>query len=127
MAVKKGRPAAKRDEQCATQVQALSQYGVPQENIAAVIGVCVETMQKLYSNELAKGKARANTQIGKRLFDKAMEGDTAALIFWAKTQMGWRENKENDFDKTENILKHIETIADKIYNPRSSRNLEDFE
>jgi hypothetical protein len=41
-----------------------------------------------------QGKAKANSKIGRGLFQKAMDGDTSALIFWAKTQMRWREIKE---------------------------------
>ena len=56
--------------------------------------MCVETMQRLYSHELAQGRAVANAKIGKRLFDKAISGDTTALIFWAKVRMGWKETQK---------------------------------
>lgn len=89
----RGRPAVERNDDHAAQVQAMSQYGVPQGDIAASIGMCVETMLKLYGNEFKAGKNTANFNIGKRLYDKAIEGDTTALIFWAKTQMGWKETQ----------------------------------
>lgn len=90
MARKKGDGPVSFNPEHAKTVRALSQYGVPQDDIAATIGCCVETMQKLYSDELAKGRALANAKIGKRLFEKAMEGDVSALIFWAKCRMRWR-------------------------------------
>ena len=94
------------NEQHAKTVQAWSQYGVPQEDIAANIGCCVETMQKLYSNEIAKGRALANAKIGKRLFEKAMEGDVSALIFWAKCRMRWRtEDSKSEKPETEDAAK----------------------
>ena len=97
MARKKGDGPVSFDPDHAKTVQAWSQYGVPQEDIAANIGCCVETMQKLYSDELAKGRALANAKIGKRLFEKAMEGDVSALIFWAKCRMRWRtEDSKNE-------------------------------
>jgi len=71
----------------------MSQYGVPQEDIAAVIEVSVETMVKLYGAELRKGKAMTNAKVGERLFKKCEDGDTTALIFWAKTQMKWKETQ----------------------------------
>lgn len=100
MARKKGNGPVIFNAEHAKTVRALSQYGVPQEDIAATIGCCVETMQKLYSNEIAKGRATANAKIGKRLFEKAMEGDTSALIFWAKCRMRWRteDSKTSDED-----------------------------
>ena len=42
----------------------------------------------------SQGRAVANTKIGKRLFDKAISGDTTALIFWAKVRMGWKETQK---------------------------------
>lgn len=92
--VLRGRPKREYDAKSAEFVQSMSQYGVPHEDIAATIGMCVETMQRLYSRELVKGRAVANTKIGRRLFEKAMEGDTAALIFGAKVRMGWKETQK---------------------------------
>lgn len=86
----------KYDERDAKTVKTLSQYGVPQDDIAATIGCCVETMLKLYEKQHKEGRAFANAHIGKRLFEKAMEGDTTALIFWAKTRMGWRETSRTE-------------------------------
>ena len=90
----RGRPQQAYSPKEAGVVQSMSQYGVPHEDIAATIGMCVETMQRLYSHELAQGRAVANAKIGKRLFDKAISGDTTALIFWAKVRMGWKETQK---------------------------------
>ena len=90
MARKKGDGPVIFNAEHAKTVRALSQYGVPQEDIAATIGCCVETMLKLYGQEHKEGRAVANAKIGKRLFEKAMEGDVSALIFWAKARMRWR-------------------------------------
>ena len=65
----RGRPQKAYSPKEAGVVQSMSQYGVPHEDIAATIGMCVETMQRLYSHELAQGRAVANAKIGKRLFD----------------------------------------------------------
>lgn len=91
---RQGRPAREYEPKDAETVRAMAQYGVPHEDIAATLGMCVETMQRLYGAELVKGRAVANVKIGRRLFDKAMSGDTAALIFWAKTRMGWKETQK---------------------------------
>lgn len=90
---KPGRPAKEKQPGMEQKVQAMAQYGLPYENIAAVIGMGVDTMKKLYEPYLEKGKALANAAVGERLFKKCQEGDTTALIFWAKTQMGWRETQ----------------------------------
>ena len=67
-----GRPAIKRSGTKAALVEAMAQYGVPQDEIAAKIGMSVDTMVKLYKQELITGRTNANVKIGKRLFDKAM-------------------------------------------------------
>ena len=43
-----------------------------------------------------KGKARAIGSIAQGLIQKARAGDTASMIFYLKTQGGWRERGEFD-------------------------------
>ncbi|HIJ82987.1 MAG TPA: hypothetical protein HPQ00_02155 [Magnetococcales bacterium] len=74
-------------------VEAYSGYGVPQEQIASLVrdGIGIHTLRNNFEQELIRGKAKANADIGRTLFQQAMGGSIPALIFWAKTQMGWRE------------------------------------
>ena len=80
------------------QVEAMSGYGVPFEQIAALIrdGIDIDTLRKYFSPELINGKAKANAQIGKGIFQKAMAGDTTAQIWWSKCQMGWKETQRHE-------------------------------
>lgn len=75
------------------QVEAMSGYGLPIEQIAVLVrgGIDTDTLRKHFSKELIEGKAKANGQVGKTLFQKAMGGDTTAAIWWSKTQMRWKE------------------------------------
>ncbi len=73
------------------QVEKLAGLGLPHTQISVVIGCSRETLEKNFKEELIKGKAVANTKISQTLFEKAIQGNTALLIFWAKTQMGWKE------------------------------------
>ena len=92
---KTGRKAREYNADHARQVKAMAQYGVPFEDIAASIGMCDDTMKKLYKQELAEGRATANSLLGQRLFQKAMEGDTTALIFLAKVRLRMRTDDKN--------------------------------
>jgi hypothetical protein len=65
--------------------------GTPQEIIARVLGIDPKTLRLYYRDELDLSKAKANAAVGGALFNKAKSGDTAAMIFWMKTQAGWRE------------------------------------
>jgi hypothetical protein len=80
-------------------VQALAGYGVPHENIAALIGedgIDADTLKKHFRKELAQGKAKANARVGQTLFQKATGGDTTAAIWWSKTQMGWKDTQAHE-------------------------------
>ena len=72
-------------------VQLHTTVGTDQETIARVLGIDPKTLRKHYRDELDLAKCKANATIGGALFNKAKGGDTAAMIFWMKTQAGWRE------------------------------------
>lgn len=74
------------------QVEAMSGFGVPHEQIMTIIrdGICKETFYKYFQDVIDKGKAKANAKIGQSLYNKALSGDTTAMIWWTKSQMGWK-------------------------------------
>ena len=86
-----GRPPIGRDERIAQVVQLHTLVGTPQPTLAKILGMSTETMSKYYREELDTAKAQANAMIAGRLYKKAMDGDTTAMIFWLKTQARWRE------------------------------------
>ncbi len=88
-----GRPAFEPTDAERKQVEAISGYGLPIEQIAVLIrdGIHVDTLRAHFSSELVSGKSKANAQVGKTLFQKVMAGDTTAAIWWSKTQMRWKE------------------------------------
>ena len=93
-----GRPAFEPTESERKQVEAMSGYGLPIEQIAVLVrdGIHVETLRAHFSTELVSGKAKANSGVGRTLFQKAMGGDTAAMIWWSKTQMRWAETQKHE-------------------------------
>jgi hypothetical protein len=72
-------------------VESSSGLGLPHESIGVLIGIDDKTLRKHYRHELDMGKAKANGQIAKTLFSKAVGGDTTSLIWWTKSQMKWAE------------------------------------
>ena len=80
------------------QVEAMSGYGLPIEQIAVLVrgGIDTDTLRKHFATELVAGKAKANSGVGRTLFQKAMGGDTAAMIWWSKTQMRWAETQKHE-------------------------------
>jgi predicted transcriptional regulator len=77
-------------------VESSSGIGLPHESIAVLVGIDDKTLRKYYRAELDMGKAKANGQIAKTLFQKATSGDTTSLIWWTKTQMRWSETTKHE-------------------------------
>ena len=62
------------------------------------------------------GKAKANAKVSQTLFQKATNGDTTSIIFWLKTQAGWKETQYIDVTKRD-----AEELTDKeLYDIASS-------
>ena len=93
-----GRPAFEPTDAERKQVEALSGYGLPIEQIAVLVrdGIHIDTLRAYFATELVSGKAKANGQVGKTLFQKVMAGDTTAAIWWSKTQMRWAETQKHE-------------------------------
>jgi hypothetical protein len=93
-----GRPAFEPTVAERKQVEALSGYGIPIEQIAVLVrdGIDADTLRKYFITELQSGKAKANAQVGKTLFNKVLAGDTTAAIWWSKTQMRWAETQKHE-------------------------------
>jgi hypothetical protein len=88
------RKAHKPDAVSRRQVEAMAGYGVPETDIARVIGTDAKTLRKHYRDELDTGQIKATAKVAEFLFRKATtDGSQAvtAAIFWLKTRGGWRE------------------------------------
>jgi hypothetical protein len=78
------------------QVRHLAGIGVPQDDIATVIGCAAKTLRKWFRNELDRGVAEAKATMCGYLFASAKRGNVTAQIFWLKTRANWREQKVPD-------------------------------
>jgi hypothetical protein len=94
-------------------VQLHATVGTPQAIIADMLGIDDKTLRKHYREELDQSLSKANAQIGGALFNKAKGGDTAAMIFWMKTQAGWREKVvvQGDPENPLHTVTRIELVA----------------
>ena len=113
-----GRPAFIPTDAERKQVEAMSGYGLPIEQIAVLVrdGIDADTLRKHFAQELISGKAKANSGVGRTLFQKAMGGDTAAMIWWSKTQMRWKEVQQHEITGADGApieYKKIERIIKK--------------
>jgi hypothetical protein len=86
-----GRRAHQPDPAQRRQVEAMAAYGIPEIEIARVIGIDPKTLRKCYRDELDLGETKANAQVAGFLFNAARSGNVTAQIFWLKTRARWRE------------------------------------
>ena len=66
------------------QVEAMAGYGVPEVDIARVVGIDPKTLRKHYRDELDTGHVKANAKVAENLYRKATgegrEAVTAAIF-----------------------------------------------
>ena len=75
-------------------VEAAAGMGLPHEQIATLLGITDKTLRARYKLELKTGKAKANLEIASTTYKEALKGNPTLLIWWAKTQMGWKGEKQ---------------------------------
>jgi len=75
------------------QVELLAGLGIPVAKIALLVrgGIGQSTLYRHFAADMQRGQARADSEIAQTLYQQAMSGNTAALIFWAKTRLRWSE------------------------------------
>lgn len=95
-------------------VQLHTMVGTTQETIASIIGIDPKTLRKYYRVELDQSKAKANATIGGALFNKAKSGDTTAMIFWMKTQAGWKETNVNEHTSPDGSMSQAPTLIELV-------------
>ncbi|SRR5579884_1957940 len=76
----------------APRVIELAAIGMSKQDIAADIGIPLRDLSNLYRDEIRKGLARGHEPVLRKLHQVAAGGEnTTVLIFYAKSQCGWRD------------------------------------
>jgi hypothetical protein len=74
--------------------------GITVDDMGALLreeGIDEETVRKHFKKEIRRGRAIAHEKMGGSLYVKALSDDFPALsIFYAKTQMGWKEDNKQE-------------------------------
>ena len=98
---KGGRPAKVLTDEQVVQVEALAAF-LTLEQVADYFGIGRTTFHSIMerqpevSERYKKGRMKAVVSVGKSLIDQAREGNTTAIIFYLKTQGGWKETQSVD-------------------------------
>jgi hypothetical protein len=79
-------------------VEDMSGRGARLDDIACVIGISPRTLDRWLKHDDVKlaykrGKAVAVDDVSRTLYQKALDGDTVAMIFYLKAQAGWSDKQ----------------------------------
>jgi hypothetical protein len=102
------RKAFVANEATREKVRHLAGLGVPQDDIARIIGCAPKTLRKRFRDELDRGVA--NAVISGSLFAAAKAGNTTAQIFWLKTRAGWKEGGPAGSTIQDTAEPHLEAV-----------------
>ncbi len=91
---KPGRPSHVPADDTRNLVESLSGFGIPQDEIARLVGIDPKTLRFHYADQIELGGIKATAKVAQNLFTMACkptrEGLSAA-IFWLKVRAGWSE------------------------------------
>lgn len=104
-----GRKPKELTEEQTVQVEALAAY-LTQDQIADYFGITRPTFAAMIernadiSLRYKRGKAKAIGAVAQNLIKKAREGDNACMMFYLKTQAGWRETNQVDHTSSDGSM-----------------------
>lgn len=114
---KRGRPAGRKPGRKPipvpnlARIETIAAMGATNEQIAAAIGVSESTLKSMrrkyptVEHVIKRGKDKADLQVVGRLYKKAVDGDTTAMIFWLKNRQPdrWRDRHNVDHGGNVNV------------------------
>ena len=81
------------------QVESLAANGLTQEQIAAALGISETTLHQRkrdsadFAAAIKRGKAKGIALVTNKLMESIKGGNMTAMIFFLKTQAGWKESE----------------------------------
>lgn len=118
------KPWEPTDEDVA-KVRLYAGLGTTQEQVAALIGISVDTLTKNKRTAEAwrTGKTETIAKVAGTLVRKALSGDTVSAIFYLKTQGGWREKQQIDHTTSDGSMKPGLTFDPKLLSSEALREI----
>jgi hypothetical protein len=101
------------------EIERMAGFGLSEAQIAHCLGMHPDTLRsnKRMSDRvfqaIQKGKALAEQKIGGRLFDKALDGDLGAIVWWEKTRADRRETIKQEV-KSEVTVVNATEVRERI-------------
>ena len=113
MSKKKTKPKIEID---LSMVESLAAQGLTNQQIADSLGISERTLQNRkkdnaeFAEAIKKGKAKGIVVVTNALMKKIKSGNVTAMIFFLKTQGGWKENNQLEIEMKKE--KKLPTLAE---------------
>lgn len=91
------------------------------DQLADFLGVARTTFYDIMSRQpevserYKKGRAKVIGGVGQNLVQKALSGDNAAMMFYLKTQAGWKETQQVDHTSSDGSMSPERKTLDDFY------------
>ena len=92
-------------------VGALKAFGRTNEEIARYFKIDDKTLTKYYAYELDCALTEMVRNVAGCLYDKCLDGDTSAMMFFLKTRARWREKDPEEQINNQSL---VEKLIDKL-------------
>jgi len=87
-------------------ISKLARTGATEEDIAAELQIPLKRLKKRYRREIEKSRAIAKNEMLAHLYETAKSrSNTAATMFWVKTQCGWRDTGASETILLKRVMK----------------------
>jgi len=93
-------------------IETMAANGATLDQIATVLGISPRTLDNWLQREdvrqcYNRAKLQAIDRIAGALYAKALAGDVTCMIFYLKTQAGWREVKESQLPEGSQVVIYV--------------------
>lgn len=110
----RGRPAHQPTDKSRQQVIKLASYGLTNDQISKVFGICEATLKVHYQAELSLGRPLGISKVADTAYQLATSGKVPAMtMFWLKCRAGWREVQDPPGEANANMRDLINAIKGK--------------
>jgi hypothetical protein len=103
-------------DQPARQVEAMAAYGIPEKEIARVLGIDAGVLRSRFADVLDTAQTKANSRVAESLYRKATgEGRevVTAAIFWLKPRAGWKETTSHEVSGKDGAPVAVEEVSNR--------------
>ena len=95
---KMGRPPWEPTAQDRYRAKTAAMMGMSEIETERFVGKHIDTIKKHCKAELDEGRYGVNSQVANRLFERCMDGEVTALIYWTKAKMGWTDKPTQELE-----------------------------